>query len=66
MSALNGLRKELVQVGTHLSVVNLFSLEEKADMNCGDSLNARKLSEPWELLLTSCTSATVLSLGSFW
>src|SRR5436305_14902226 len=50
-------------INTHFSVVNLFSLY--ADMNCGDSLNALRLNEPWELRLTSCTRATVLSFRSF-
>ncbi len=47
----------------HFSVVNLPSLY--AVMKFGDSLNARKLNAPCELRLTSCTSATVLSLTSF-
>lgn len=46
---------------TDLSVVNLLSL--KAVMNSADNRNARRLKAPWELLLTSWTSATVLSLS---
>ncbi len=49
---------------THFSVVNLFSLY--AAINWEDSLKARRLRAPCELLLTSCTKATVLSLRSFW
>lgn len=47
----------------YLSVVNLPSLY--AAMKLAESLKARRLREPWELRLTSCTRATVLSL-SFW
>lgn len=38
--------KQRSHLDTHASVVNLFSLEEKADMSCGDSRKARRLKDP--------------------